>query len=153
CKSRLAGNPRVAVITQSNRGKAAALNNGFRLLDTDIIVALDADTIFLNDTIELLVRHFDDQLVAAVSGNAKVGNRETVLTKLQALEYITAQNMDRRAFDALNCITVVPGAVGAWRRDRVLEAGGYLLDTLAEDADLTIRLIRNGYRVAYDDRA
>jgi cellulose synthase/poly-beta-1,6-N-acetylglucosamine synthase-like glycosyltransferase len=91
--------------------------------------------------------------VAAVSGNAKVGNRDTVLTKLQALEYITAQNMDRRAFDALNCITVVPGAVGAWRRDRVLEAGGYLLDTLAEDADLTVRLIRNGYRVAYEDRA
>jgi cellulose synthase/poly-beta-1,6-N-acetylglucosamine synthase-like glycosyltransferase/peptidoglycan/xylan/chitin deacetylase (PgdA/CDA1 family)/spore germination protein YaaH len=148
-----AGDPRVQIITQPNAGKAAALNLGFAILDTKIVIGLDADTIFLDDTVEKLIGHFSDPLVAAVSGNAKVGNRGTILTKLQALEYITAQNLDRRAFAALNCITVVPGAIGAWRRDRVLEAGGYLLDTLAEDADLTIRLIRNGYRVAYEDAA
>jgi cellulose synthase/poly-beta-1,6-N-acetylglucosamine synthase-like glycosyltransferase/peptidoglycan/xylan/chitin deacetylase (PgdA/CDA1 family)/spore germination protein YaaH len=153
CRSRFAAEPRVTVITQPNGGKAAALNAGFAQLDTEVVIGLDADTIFLPDTIGLLVRHFTDPQIAAVSGNAKVGNRTSVLSRLQALEYITAQNLDRRAFDSFNCITVVPGAIGAWRRSAVLEAGGYLLDTLAEDADLTVRLLRRGYRVVYEDRA
>jgi len=152
-RDRFAGEPRVRVITKANGGKAAALNAGLLEMKTDVVVALDADTVFLPDTIRLLVAHFADPDVAAVAGNAKVGNRQRVLTRLQALEYITSQNLDRRAFDLMNCITVVPGAVGAWHRGRVLAAGGYHVDTLAEDSDLTIRLLRDGYRVAYEDRA
>src|SRR5690606_37168243 len=91
--------------------------------------------------------------IAAVAGNAKVGNRVNLLTRWQALEYITAQNLDRRAFELVNCISVVTGAIGAWPRRAVLRAGGFTTDTLAEDADLTLRLIRGGYRVAYEERA
>jgi cellulose synthase/poly-beta-1,6-N-acetylglucosamine synthase-like glycosyltransferase len=76
-----------------------------------------------------------------------------MITRWQALEYITSQNLDRRAFDALNCITVVPGAVGAWRRDLILAAGGFTGDTLAEDTDLTISIRRMGYDIAYEDKA
>jgi cellulose synthase/poly-beta-1,6-N-acetylglucosamine synthase-like glycosyltransferase len=86
------------------------------------LITLDADTVFSKDTIKYLVRHFDDPKVGAVAGNAKVGNRLNLLTRWQALEYIVSQNLDRRAFAVLNCITVVPGAVGAWRRDLVLQA-------------------------------
>lgn len=145
--------PRVRVVSRPNGGKASALNFGISLTEAEIIVALDADTVFLPDTIGKLARHFENPRVGAVSGNAKVGNRVNVLTKWQALEYITSQNLDRRACGALNCITVVPGAVGAWRRLTMLEAGGFAQDTLAEDADLTLAILRLGYRVSYDEKA
>ena len=145
--------PRVRAFTRPNGGKAAALNFGLRQTDADIIVALDADTLFERQTVSMLLSHFSDPRIAAVAGNAKVGNRLNLLTRWQALEYITSQNLDRRAFDLLNCITVVPGAVGAWRRDLVIKAGGLSHDTLAEDADLTLSILRMGYHVAYEDRA
>jgi peptidoglycan-N-acetylglucosamine deacetylase len=152
-KDVFAGESRVRVFTRPNGGKSAALNFGLRQTDADIVVALDADTLFEPQTIPRLTARFSDPRVAAVAGNAKVGNRLNLLTRWQALEYITSQNLDRRAFDALNCITVVPGAVGAWRRQLILEAGGFSHDTLAEDADLTLTILRSGRRVAYDDGA
>lgn len=145
--------PLVRIISQENAGKANALNRGIAETDAPIVVALDADTIFAPQTLRRLVARFVDQRVAAVAGNAKVGNRVNLLTRWQALEYITMQNLDRRAFELLNAIVVVPGSVGAWRRNVVLEAGGFLDDTLAEDADLTLRIIRNGWQVAYEDTA
>ena len=148
-------NPQVKLFTQANHGKAQALNFGITQTgeQDEIIVTLDADTVFLPDTITKLVRRFVDRRVAAVAGNAKVGNRINILTRWQALEYITSQNLDRRAFETLNCIAVVPGSVGAWRRTALVEAGGFSSDTLAEDADLTFTLLRSGYRVAFDDEA
>jgi peptidoglycan/xylan/chitin deacetylase (PgdA/CDA1 family)/glycosyltransferase involved in cell wall biosynthesis len=145
--------PRVRAFTRPNGGKAAALNFGLRQTDADIVVALDADTLFERQTVPRLAAHFADPRIAAVAGNAKVGNRVNLLTRWQALEYITSQNLDRRAFDLLNCITVVPGAVGAWRRELIVQAGGFSHDTLAEDADLTLSILRNGHHVAYADRA
>ena len=148
-----AANSRVRFIRQDNAGKAEALNTGIREAREDVIVALDADTLFMRDTVAQLAAHFDDPKIGAVAGNAKVGNRMNLLTRWQALEYVTSQNLDRRAFEKLNCITVVPGAVGAWRRQALVEAGGFLSDTLAEDADLTMRIVRNGYRVVYEPEA
>lgn len=142
-----ASHPQVRLICQPNRGKAAALNNAIQHATGEILVALDADTVFLPDTIPNLVRRFADPLVGAVAGNVKVGNRINVLTRWQAIEYITSQNLDRRAYALLNAVTVVPGAVGAWRREAVLQAGGYERDTMAEDMDLTWRLRRAGWRI------
>ena len=88
-----------------------------------------------------------------MAGNAKVGNRVNLVTRWQAVEYVTSQNLDRRAFSLLDGITVVPGAVGAWRKSLVEEAGGFSDDTLAEDQDLTLTIRRRGYRIAYADRA
>jgi peptidoglycan-N-acetylglucosamine deacetylase len=148
-----AADSRVKAFRKSNAGKAAALNYGLAHTEAPIIVALDADTVFEPDAIEHLTAHFVDPAIGAVAGNAKVGNRINTLTRWQALEYITSQNLDRRAFDRLNCMTVVPGAVGAWRRELVLQTGGFSADTLAEDADLTLGMLRRGTRVIYDDRA
>ncbi len=148
-----ASHPRVRVYTKPNGGKAAALNFGISQTKAEIIVALDADTVFARNTIAKLVRHFADPGIGAVAGNAKVGNRVNLLTRWQALEYVTSQNLDRRAFSVLNCITVVPGAVGAWRRELIERAGGFDLSTLAEDADLTIAIRKLGYAVIYDDEA
>jgi cellulose synthase/poly-beta-1,6-N-acetylglucosamine synthase-like glycosyltransferase/peptidoglycan/xylan/chitin deacetylase (PgdA/CDA1 family) len=144
---------RVRIIHQVNRGKAAALNLAMSQADTEIVVTIDADTEIETDAISKLVRHFSDPQIGAVAGNVKVGNRSRWLTRWQALEYITSQNMEKRAFDLLNCITVVPGALGAWRKKAIEDAGGITADTVAEDADLTIAIRRLGWRVGYDDEA
>jgi len=104
-------NPRIKIFKVENGGKPSALNYGIAQTEADILITLDADTVFSRDTIKNLVRHFDNEKVGAVAGNAKVGNRLNLLTRWQALEYIVSQNLDRRAFAVLNCITVVPGAV------------------------------------------
>jgi len=148
-----ADEPRVRVFTKPNGGKPAALNFGLAKTRAEVVVALDADTVFTRDTIVKLVRHFADPRIGAVAGNAKVGNRINLLTRWQALEYITSQNLDRRAFDALDCITVVPGAVGAWRRELIEQAGGFTDLTLAEDADLTLAIRKLGYAIVYEDEA
>ena len=147
------GHPRVRVFGKPNGGKASALNLGFAEARGEVVVALDSDTIFKTDTVAQLVAPFGDPRVGAVAGNAKVGNRVNRLTRWQALEYVTAQNLERRAWDLLDAVPVVPGAVGAWRRTEVLAEGGFHEDTLAEDTDLTLRLIARGLRVVYAEHA
>jgi cellulose synthase/poly-beta-1,6-N-acetylglucosamine synthase-like glycosyltransferase/spore germination protein YaaH/peptidoglycan/xylan/chitin deacetylase (PgdA/CDA1 family) len=145
--------PRVQLLRQANAGKAAALNRGIGRARGEVLVCLDADTLFAPETIGRLARHFADPAVGAVAGNVKVGNRVNAWTSWQALEYITSQNLDRRAYALLNAVTVVPGAVGAWRRSAVLEVGGYRSDTLAEDMDLTWRIRRAGAQLVNDGEA
>ena len=144
---------RVRLLTIANAGKASALNTGLRQARGEIVIALDADTLFAPHTIGALAHRFYDKTLGAIAGNAKVGNRVNLVTRWQALEYITSQNMDRRAFASLNCITVVPGAVGAWRKDLLVDVGGFPSDTLAEDQDLTLRIRRLGYRIGYEETA
>ncbi len=143
------------VLTKPNGGKAEALNFGLEhLLDNEtIFVGMDADTIIASDAVSHLVPHFRNEKIAAIAGNAKVGNRVNLWTRWQALEYITSQNFERRALDLLGAVSVVPGAIGAWRVSAVREVGGYHFDTVAEDADLTMSLLERGYRVEYEDLA
>ncbi len=119
----------------------------------ELFVGIDADTLIAPDAISKLVPHFSNPRVAAIAGNAKVGNRVNLWTRWQALEYITSQNFERRALNTLNAVSVVPGAIGAWRTSSVRDAGGYHHDTVAEDADLTMALLQAGYWVNYEDRA
>jgi peptidoglycan-N-acetylglucosamine deacetylase len=142
-----AGDRRVRVLCKPNGGKAAALNFGLTQIDAEIVVAIDGDTLLERDAIERLVAPFGDPSVGAVAGKVVVGNRVNLLTRFQALEYAVSQNLDRRAFERFNAIGVVPGAIGAWRRRAVLDAGGYASETLAEDADLTLTLQRRGWRI------
>lgn len=137
----------VKVYTKPNGGKASALNVGITKADSEFVVCIDADTQLKTDAVSKLMQKFTNEKVAAVAGNVKVGNEVNMITKWQSIEYITSQNFDRRAFDLLDCITVVPGAIGAFRKAAVIEAGGLTSDTLAEDCDLTMRLHRIGYEV------
>jgi peptidoglycan-N-acetylglucosamine deacetylase len=149
-----AGEGRVLILSKANAGKAEALNYGIEHLgDAELFVGIDADTIIAPDAISRLVPHFVNPKVGAIAGNAKVGNRVNLWTRWQALEYITSQNFERRALDVLGAVSVVPGAIGAWRVSAVLEAGCFHTDTVAEDADLTMALLRLGYRVEYEDMA
>ncbi|WHF52431.1 glycosyltransferase [Chryseobacterium gotjawalense] len=150
-KKAFEGNPKVKVFTKQNGGKASALNFGIAETDAEFVVCIDADTQLKTDAVSQLMMTFylegKPLEVGAVAGNVKVGNEINMITKWQSIEYITSQNFDRRAFSLLNCITVVPGALGGFRRKAVLEAGGFTTDTLAEDCDLTMRLHKLGYIV------
>jgi peptidoglycan-N-acetylglucosamine deacetylase len=144
--------PDVFVYTKPNGGKASALNFGVEKASSEYVVCIDADTQLKPDAVAELMKKFftskkEDDEVGAVAGNVKVGNEINMITRWQSIEYITSQNFDRRAFDLLNCITVVPGAIGAFKKEAIIKAGGFTTDTLAEDCDLTMRLHRNGYMV------
>lgn len=147
------GDPRVSLLTLPNGGKAAALNRALKDATGEVVIALDADTQFEPETIRRLARWFIDPAIGAMAGDARVGNRVNLVTRWQAVEYITAQNLERRALAGFDAMTVVPGAVGAWRRAALDAVGGYPEDTLAEDQDLTIAIQRAGWRVSYDPRA
>jgi peptidoglycan-N-acetylglucosamine deacetylase len=152
-ETHFARDPRVRLFRQPNQGKSAALNRAVAEADGEILLTIDADTQIDATTMWKLVRHFVDHDVAGVAGNTKVANRTRLLTRWQALEYISGQNLEKRAFDLLNCITVVPGAVGAWRTDVIRSAGGFSRHTVAEDTDLTLTIRRNGWRILFDDEA
>ncbi|HEX9100848.1 MAG TPA: glycosyltransferase, partial [Polyangia bacterium] len=141
--------PRVRLLRQANGGKAAALRAGVAACRTEIVVALDADTLFAPTTIRRLVEPLGDPRVGAVAGTAEVGNLENAWARWQAVEYLTQQELERRAWDALGAVPIVPGAVGAWRRRALLDVGGFSSDTLAEDADLAMALCRRGWRVVH----
>ncbi|MGW2823286.1 bifunctional polysaccharide deacetylase/glycosyltransferase family 2 protein [Streptomyces sp. NPDC001443] len=147
------GMTNVRVVRQENAGKPAALNNGVRSASHDIVVMMDGDTVFEPDAVHQLVQPFADPEVGAVAGNAKVGNRDTVIGAWQHIEYVMGFNLDRRMYDLLRCMPTIPGAIGAFRRDAVLEVGGMSEDTLAEDTDITIAMHRAGWRVVYQEHA
>jgi cellulose synthase/poly-beta-1,6-N-acetylglucosamine synthase-like glycosyltransferase/peptidoglycan/xylan/chitin deacetylase (PgdA/CDA1 family) len=143
----------VTVLSQANGGKSSALNRALFETESDVLICIDADSQIAPDAVGLLAGHFNDPEIGAVAGRVVVGNRTSILTRLQALEYITAQSIERRAKEYLNAITVVPGAIGAWRTTAVMEAGIFSTETLTEDADMTMAIIRSNYRVIYEERA
>ncbi len=144
---------RLLVLTKENAGKAEALNFALTYIDEAIYVGIDADTVIARDAVARLVPHFANPKIGAVAGNAKVGNRVNLWTRWQALEYITSQNFERRALDLFDVVMVVPGAIGAWRTAAVQAGDGYHSNTVAEDADLTMNLLEQGYAVIYEDQA
>ena len=145
---------RVSAIHQENGGKSSALNNAIAHTNAEIVICVDADTVFPEFTVGNLVRHFQDESVAAVAGVIKVGNVNSMLTRWQALEYATSISLDRNAQSLLGSIMIVPGACGAWRRQVVREVGGFSHETLAEDCDLTLKIQRTGrYKILQDNEA
>ncbi|MEV6307741.1 glycosyltransferase [Streptomyces sp. NPDC051840] len=145
--------PNVRVVRQRNAGKPAALNNGIANARYDIVVMMDGDTVFEPSTVRELVQPFADHRVGAVAGNAKVGNRDSLIGAWQHIEYVMGFNLDRRMYDLLGCMPTIPGAVGAFRRDALDRIGGMSEDTLAEDTDVTMALHRDGWRVVYAENA
>ena len=144
----------VKIISKANGGKASALNEGIRRSDADYLVCIDADTKLKPDAVRIMMENMlRDASIGAIAGTVKVGNQVNLMTRWQHLEYVTSQNFDRKAFAVINAITVVPGAIGAFRRSAIEEAGLFTTDTLAEDCDLTIRILRCGYTVANESGA
>ncbi len=147
------GLPMVRLIRQPNSGKPAALNTGVAAASHDLIVMMDGDTVFEPATVRELVQPFGDPRIGAVAGNAKVGNRDTLIGAWQHIEYVMGFNLDRRMYDVLDCMPTIPGAVGAFRREALEQVGGMSDDTLAEDTDVTMALHRAGWKIVYAEKA
>ncbi|WP_298183333.1 glycosyltransferase [Saccharomonospora sp.] len=145
--------PGVRVLRRPNRGKAAALNTGIAAASHELIVMVDGDTVFEPTTVHELVQPFADPEVGAVSGNVKIANRETLLARLQHIEYVVGFNVDRRVHDVMRSMPTVPGAGGAFRRSALLQVGGLSAQTLAEDTDLTISIGRAGWHTVFQEKA
>jgi len=147
------GNVEVKVLTQENAGKSAALNHGAREATGDIVVCVDGDSRLHPDTLKMALRHFKDPEITGVAGNVKVVNRRNLLTNLQALEYIEGLNLVRRAQAFFRAVNIVPGPIGIFRREAILEVGGWADDTFAEDCDLTLKLLEKGHKIDYEPNA
>jgi len=145
--------PNVWLLRQSNTGKARALNAGIGACSGEIVITVDADTVFEPDTLPRLVESFADDTVGAVAGNTRVGNLTSLLGRWQHLEYVAGYNADRRVYDVLRCMPTVPGAVGGFRRQALAQVGGFSDKTIAEDTDITMAIARAGWAVTYCDGA
>jgi len=144
---------RIRVIQKPNGGKASALNYGASVARGELILNMDGDTKLSKDSLLHAVKHFDDPRVGAVAGNIKVLNRENTLTNLQALEYVEGLAMVRSAQGFMHMVSIVPGPFGMFRKSLISEVGGYDYDTYAEDCDLTLKILFNGWRIVYEPLA
>ena len=141
---------KVSLISKPNGGKAQALNAGIKFSKAEIVLCMDGDSQLSPDSVKLAVRHFSNPEIGAVAGNVKVINRGKLLTDLQALEYIEGLNMARSAQSFINLVNIIPGPIGLFRKKAIEEAGFYSSDTFAEDADLTLKVLANGWKIYYE---
>lgn len=144
---------RVRVIRKANGGKASALNVGLAQARGSLVLNMDADSRLSSNALRACVHHFLDPSVAAVAGNIKVVNRENLVTRLQAIEYIHGLGLERRAQDAIKAVSVIGGPLGMFRKAALLEVRGYDSDTFAEDRDVTLKLLAKGWSITYEPDA
>ncbi|MCK5828700.1 MAG: glycosyltransferase family 2 protein [Methylococcales bacterium] len=147
------GNKSLVVLTKPNGGKAIALNYGIKKSTGDLVMVVDSDSKLSDGAVELMVSHFNDEKIGAVAGSVFISNRVNLLTKLQALEYIEGLNMVRNGQAFFQLVSIIPGPIGMFRKSALQKVGGYESDTFAEDADLTMNLIGNGYKVEFESEA
>ncbi len=145
--------PRVKILTKVKGGKFSALNYGLKHAKGKVIVFIDADTRITPSALRRILLPFSHKKVGAVAGNIRVGNKRNIITKLQDLEYLLGQHIDKRVHELFKCVPVVPGAFGAWRTHVIRRLGGFSYKTHAEDFDLTLSLIEKGYEVRYGESA
>lgn len=140
----------VKVLTKSSRGgKSSALNFALPFTSAEIIVCVDADSHLGPNAIWELVQPFADPKVGAVSAAVMVRNALTCLvTRLQALEYLRSIFLGRIFADRMQTLGIVSGAFGAYQRDALLRAGGWDVGP-GEDGDVTLRLRKSGYDIAF----
>jgi poly-beta-1,6-N-acetyl-D-glucosamine synthase len=136
-----------------NEGKAMALNDGLRCTNGEILLVMDADAIPDPQVLNVVVPHFKSPRVGAVTGNPRVLNRDTLLCKLQAIEFTAIISLQRRAQRVWGRILTMSGVVGAFHRDAILDAGLYSPDMATEDIDLSWKLQLKFWDIRYEPRA
>jgi biofilm PGA synthesis N-glycosyltransferase PgaC len=148
--------PRVSVrlLSKANEGKSLALNDGLALCRGELALILDADGAPAPDVLELMVPHFGRfPRVCAVTGNPRVLNIRSMLTRLQAIEFSGTVGVQRRADAIWGRLTTFSGLCTLLRRDSVLAVGGFSPKMATEDIELTWRLQLAGCAVTYEPRA
>lgn len=139
----------VRYIWQPNRGKSAALNTGIKNATGSFFLCIDTDSRLNADALRMGIRHFGDERLGAIAGSVYAANQNVFITKAQHLEYLISQNVLRKALSYFGAVLIVPGPVGLFRRQALLQAEGYrqVENVFSEDADLTVRLLAAGWKV------
>jgi len=160
----------VEVYRKPNGGKWSALNYGFSLARAELILCIDADSRLSPQALKQLVSRLDHPEIEGVSGQITVRNRRSVITRLQAYEYIVANGGLRTAQSLMGLVLVVPGPIGLYRRVALLKAwanstplsephqpgyveGPFSHETFAEDFQLSVTVLALGGRIVYEPRA
>ena len=148
-----ADNPRVRVIPsrglQGRGGRPSATNLGLSLARGEFVVSLDADTTFDRRLVRHAVAAFADPRVGVVAGNVLVRNTtKNLLTRMQTLEYAISIDLHKRWTNLFGCTLQASGAFGAFRRQAVIDAGGWDPE-LAEDTDVSLRMTQLGWKLAF----
>ncbi len=136
-----------------NEGKAMALNDGLRCARGEVVLVMDADAVPDPQILRVIVPHFKSPRVGAVTGNPRVLNRETLLGKLQAIEFTAIISLQRRAQRVWGRLLTMSGVVGAFHRNALLDAGLYSPDMATEDIDLSWKLQLRFWDIRYEPRA
>ena len=144
------GGASVRVIRKKNGGKSRALNTGIAAANGEFVLCMDGDSALHPMTLRRAVRHLADPRVAAVAGSVKVVNRSNLLSSLQGLEYVEGLNMVRAAQGFFRLVNIIPGPIGLFRKSALDKVGGYDHDTFAEDCDLTLKLLMEGWQIQYE---
>jgi biofilm PGA synthesis N-glycosyltransferase PgaC len=138
---------RFSVLSKLSGGKSTAINYGIRCSKGEIIVVIDADCKLERDSLKEIAKEFQKPGVIAVAGGVKVLNRVNLLTSCQAMEYMISINVHRRAFGSSGITLIVPGPLGAFYKKQMIERGLFDNDTLTEDFDITMKILKTGGKV------
>jgi len=146
--------PRLKVIRQENKGKAEALNTGIRAASGSVVLTVDADTRLNYGALRAIAARFSaDPKLGGLAGNVKVDKAKGLLQRLQEVEYTTSIGLTRKGQSMLASVMIVPGPIAAFRKDAVEKVRYFSPDTFAEDFDITLAMLKERYRVEYEDRA
>jgi poly-beta-1,6-N-acetyl-D-glucosamine synthase len=151
-------NPRIIVIDKVNGGKADALNAGIAYASSELVVTLDADSILDEQALSIINRAFTDSQLIAAGGNVHIlqGRKfknnvlkptmvVKTIVKFQILEYLKGFFIYKASLAKSNALSIISGAFGVFKRDVLLEVGGYR-KTVGEDIDITLKVqnFKNG---------
>src|SRR3989338_1222315 len=144
--------PKVELIKTEHSGKAASLNKALSIAKNDLIAGVDADSIIHKDALELMKDEIEREDIIAVTGVVKVKNRKTFIGVWLHIEQLY-NSLTRLLLSKINANIVTPGPLSMYRKKELMEAGGFSLEGFSEDIDVTIRLIRKGYKIGFAENA
>ncbi len=145
-------NPQVHIIHKENGGKHTAVNAGIAAVDAEIVGCLDADSFVERGALREMIPCFDNPRVAAATAAMSVHQPRNILQHMQNAEYILGITL-KHAMSVVNGIHVTPGPFSLYRRQVVLDVGGFKYGHQTEDLEMALRLHATGWEIDHALRA
>ncbi|MCD4759425.1 glycosyltransferase [archaeon] len=142
----------VVLFSKKNSGKADSVNQGIKKAKGEFIMIIDADSYPNKDAFRELMKYFVDEKVGAATGTVMVGNKNTLLEKMQAMEYVLIA-WTRKTLDAMQSVFVTPGALSAYRKSALEDVGYFDKSIMTEDIEIAWNLLRHNWKVRMSTRA
>ena len=145
---------KIVALTQSNSGKAAAMNNGLKHARGQYIVGIDGDAVLDYHALDYIVQTLEaNPMLGAVTGNPRVRNRSTVLGKLQVAEFSSIIGLIKRSQSIMGTLFTVSGVIVGLRKEVIEKVGGWSTNMITDDIDVSWKIQTAGHNIAYEPRA